>query len=79
MSAEATKLLEAAMVLPAEVRAEMADRLMASLYEGFSEGIEHAWAREADERVRAFHAGEIPARSREDVWRGLPLSRSARS
>jgi len=42
-------------------RALLADSLLASLDNEAARGIQKAWAAEADDRLKAFHQGELQA------------------
>jgi putative addiction module component (TIGR02574 family) len=64
MTKDATRVLEDALRLPAEERAEIADELLATLYDYQAE-VEAAWAAEIERRVA--HAQANPDDSVE--WR----------
>ena len=66
VSTGAQELLEQARCLTAAERAWLADALLASLDQTDAD-IDAAWAAEADERVRAFAAGELTAVSVDSV------------
>jgi putative addiction module component (TIGR02574 family) len=67
MSPTATSVLQAAMNLPHEERAEVANLLWESV-DGFaSPEIEAAWKVEIAERLRAIDAGEVQLLTEEDV------------
>lgn len=51
-------LLSAALAMPAEVRAEIAERLLDSLEEERA-AIDAAWAAEAERRVQQLDRGEV--------------------
>jgi len=57
---DAAVLQKEALQLPDKDRALLADTLLASLSPTPPE-VEAAWAREADERLQAFQAGELDA------------------
>jgi hypothetical protein len=57
---DAAILRKEALQLPEKDRALLADTLLASLSPTPTE-LEAAWASEADERLRAFQAGELDA------------------
>jgi hypothetical protein len=57
---EAIILEKEAMQLPDCERAVLADRLLASLTRK-PVGMDDAWLREADDRMKAFHEGQIAA------------------
>ena len=56
----------AALALPPESRAELADTLLRSI-EHQDNGLQNAWAEEADDRLAAFDRGEMKSLSREEV------------
>ena len=58
MSKEEQQLLEEALALPAKVRAEMAEKLFASLEDPEISEIDRAWAEECDRRMAAIESGE---------------------
>lgn len=60
------QLEAAALALPAQERARLAERLLASLDEDSE--IEQAWAEEVRRRLEQFRAGEIAAVAAEDVF-----------
>jgi putative addiction module component (TIGR02574 family) len=64
-------LTTAALALPPESRAELADTLLRSLDPKISPDILAAWATEAEDRLAAFERGEMKAFSREEVMRSL--------
>jgi len=68
MPASVTELLENALALPAAERARLAEELLASL--GRSDArIDTLWAKEAEDRLAAFEAGEMKATPAEEVSR----------
>ena len=58
VNARAKKLLDEAMELPEEDRAELAHELLATLDTEVEEGAEEAWAEEIERRVKRVLAGE---------------------
>ena len=56
----------AALLLPPESRAELADTLLRSI-EHQDGAIQNAWAEEVDDRLAAFNRGEMKTLSREEV------------
>jgi putative addiction module component (TIGR02574 family) len=62
---EIEELESAALQLPREVRARIAERLLASLDE--ETRVEQAWAEEVRRRVRDFRAGKAKTRPIDDV------------
>jgi putative addiction module component (TIGR02574 family) len=67
MSELAEKLIQQALGLPADERAEVAERLLSSLEEPLS-AIDQLWAQEAEDRIDAYERGEIEAIPAEDVF-----------
>ena len=62
-------LTSAALALPPESRAILADALLRSLDSKQQQENREAWADEAEDRLAAYRRGEIPSFSREDVMR----------
>lgn len=60
-----------AMRLPPRARALLADALLGSLDDEAAREIQAAWAREAGDRLEAFHRGEIVALDGPEVLREL--------
>ena len=71
MSEKGTKLLEAALSLPAAERAELVDRLLTSLDSSPDARIDRLWAQEAEDRLDAFERGEIRAVSARDAFEAI--------
>jgi putative addiction module component (TIGR02574 family) len=67
MSQAAEKVLEAAMSLSADERAEVVARLQESLGGFETPEIAAAWEAEIAERIRAIDAGEVALLTEEDV------------
>jgi putative addiction module component (TIGR02574 family) len=65
------EVFRAALALPQETRAELADRLYESLEEGDQEEIDRLWAREAEARIAALERGEMRELSAEEVFSSL--------
>ncbi len=61
MSKRGAQVLEEALSLPPVERAELADRLLASLDSSPERKIDELWAQEAEGRLDAFERGEIKA------------------
>ena len=70
MSELAEKLIEQALSLPAEERAEVAERLLSSLEPPLS-AIDQLWAQEAEDRVDAYERGDIEAIPAKDVFNAI--------
>lgn len=71
MSEKGTKLLEAALSLPAAERAELVDRLLTSLDTSPDTRIGRLWTQEAEDRLDAFERGEIRAVSAKDAFEAI--------
>ena len=70
MAATAERVLQEALKLPEEDRADIATRLIASLDAESTEGrpdVEEAWAAEIERRCEALDAGTATTRSWEEV------------
>jgi putative addiction module component (TIGR02574 family) len=71
MSIEPEALFTAALSLPRDSRATLADLLWDSLGESYSQEVSEAWLHEAERRIAAFDKGETKAIPGEDVFRSL--------
>ena len=67
MSKRGAEVLEEALSLPPEDRAELAERLLTSLDASPGGRIDRMWAAEAEDRIEAFERGEIKAVSADDA------------
>ena len=61
MSERGARLLEEALALPPEERAELADRLLSSLDPPSQRRIDELWAEEVEARLDAYDRGEMEA------------------
>jgi len=68
MSKRGAQVLEEALSLPPEERAELIDRLQSSLDLPSHKKIDELWAQEAEDRLDAFERGEIKAISAKEVF-----------
>lgn len=68
MSKKGVEILEAAMSLPPEERAELADQLLTSLASSRARSIDARWAHEAEDRLDASERGEIKSLAAEEVF-----------
>ena len=59
MTSRSVELLQEALSLPADERAEIAERLLSSLDTPTDRGIEALWAEEAEDRLDALERGDI--------------------
>ncbi|HSK77833.1 MAG TPA: addiction module protein [Thermoanaerobaculia bacterium] len=65
------EILRAALSLPGEERASLADKLLQSLDEDDQERIDRLWAKEAEDRIAAYERGEIDAIPGNEVFAAL--------
>jgi putative addiction module component (TIGR02574 family) len=61
----------AALALPPESRAELAETLLRSLDDSMSVKYWAEWEAEIEDRIAAYERGEMPSYSREEVMRRL--------
>ncbi len=59
MTSRSAELLQEALSLPPDERAEIAERLLSSLDTPTDRGIEAMWAEEAEDRLDALERGDI--------------------
>ena len=71
MSKKELQLLEEVLALPPKVRAEMAEKLLASLEDNAISDIDRAWAEECDRRMKAIEAGEMEVVDGAEIIRKL--------
>lgn len=64
-------IFRAALALPQDARADLADKLLESLSEVDNSEIEARWVREAEERISAYERGEIASIPGHEVFAGL--------
>ena len=65
------KVLQAALSLPPEARAQLADQLLASLDGENQKEIEAAWAEEAERRMKEIREGKVELIDGESVMKQL--------
>jgi putative addiction module component (TIGR02574 family) len=68
MSDQGVRLLEEALALPVNERADLVERLLSSLDPAES-GIEKRWAEEVEDRLDALERGELKTISAEEFFR----------
>jgi hypothetical protein len=68
MSKNEAQVLEKALALPPDERAELADRLLISLDTERQRKNDELWAEEAEDRIGAFERGEIRALSAKEAF-----------
>jgi putative addiction module component (TIGR02574 family) len=59
MSGRPQKVLEEALALPPEERADLAATLIDSLDDREDEGVEQAWAEEIERRIKEVESGQV--------------------
>jgi putative addiction module component (TIGR02574 family) len=67
----ANDITNAALALPPSSRAQLAERLLASLDAPLQPGIDELWAQEAEDRIEAYEAGKLRGIPGEKVFRAL--------
>ena len=73
MTVNVDAVLGAALALPPQDRAIVAERLLESLNEGNQAEIDAAWLAEVERRLEAFDRGEMKAVPAEEVMRSLRI------
>jgi putative addiction module component (TIGR02574 family) len=71
MQSDLEAVSAAALSLPAQDRAALAERLLDSLDDREQKEIDAAWAEEAEHRLQAYDRGELKAIPEEEVFRSL--------
>jgi putative addiction module component (TIGR02574 family) len=71
MSKRGAEVLEDALSLPPDERAELVERLLTSLDASHDRRIDELWAQEAEDRLDAFERGEIKAVPAREVFDGI--------
>jgi len=71
MAAQFQDLLDQALGLPEEDRAELADRLLASLDEEPDPEVEEAWRQEVARRLEELHSGAVTSIPWEEIKAGI--------
>lgn len=71
MSANSKQILQQALALPLEERAELIDRLLATFETPPDLALDQLWTNEAHDRLDAYDRGEIEAVNAEEVLREL--------
>ena len=64
-------IFRAALALPQDARADLADKLFESLSEIDDPKIDARWAQEAEDRISAYERGEIASIPGNEVFAGL--------
>lgn len=76
MSANVEKILQEALSLPAEDRAEVLERLLATFQEPPDPELDKLWAQEAEDRIDAYNRGELGSVSAEEVFARVDRQRT---
>jgi len=75
MSENAEKILQEALNLPSQDRAEVLERLLATFQEPPDPDLDSLWAAEAEDRLSAYDRGELASVSAEDVFARIDRQR----
>ena len=75
MSASSEQILQQALALPPQDRAEIVERLLASFQVPPDPHLDELWAREAEERLDAYDRGELGAVPAEEVFARIERQR----
>lgn len=76
MSGSTEQILKYALALPAQERAELVERLLATLQSPPDPQLDELWAREAEDRLDAYDRGELSAVPAEEVFDKINQRRS---
>jgi len=68
---EQEEIFRAALSLPEEMRAVLAETLLESLDSADQHEIDARWGKEAEDRIQAYDRGEIPAFPIDEVFSSL--------
>ena len=71
MSSDTAAIFHAALALPAENKAELAQRLLDSLEDADQAEVDRAWVEEIDRRLKDYADGKINAIPAEQVFEGI--------
>jgi putative addiction module component (TIGR02574 family) len=75
MSTTAEKILQEALNLPPQDRAEVLERLLATFQEAPDPKLDKLWAQEAVDRLNAYDRGEMGGVSAEEVFARIDQQR----
>jgi putative addiction module component (TIGR02574 family) len=75
MSESATQVLQNALALPVQERAELVDKLLASFHASSDPRLDELWVREAEDRLDAYDRGELDAIPAEEVFEKINRQR----
>jgi putative addiction module component (TIGR02574 family) len=76
MSANSEQILQQALALSPQDRAEILERLLASFQMPPDPALDQLWAREAEDRLDAFDRGELGAVPAEEVFGKIERQRN---
>lgn len=76
MSASNEHIIQEALALPPEDRAELVERLLASFQTPPDPHLDELWAREAEDRLNAYDRGDLGAVSAEEVFARIERQRT---
>ena len=68
MSTNAEKILQEALNLPPQDRAEVLERLLATFQEPADPELDKLWAQEVEDRIDAYDRGELGSVSAQEVF-----------
>lgn len=68
MSATSEQILQQALALPLEERAELLEQILATFQTPPDPGLDHLWAEEAHDRLDAYDRGELDVVSIDEVF-----------
>ena len=71
MTPQSEQILREALDLPPIDRAELVEQILASFDFPARKDIDAAWGREAEDRLEAFHRGDIGSSPASDVFREI--------
>jgi putative addiction module component (TIGR02574 family) len=71
MTPQSEQILREALDLPPIDRAELVEQILASFEFPARKDIDAAWGREVEDRLEAFHRGDIGSSSADDVFREI--------
>ncbi|MDX6405735.1 MAG: hypothetical protein QOH70_3190 [Blastocatellia bacterium] len=75
MSANSEQILQQALALSPQDRAEVLERLLASFQVPPDPSFDELWAKEAEDRLDAYDCGELSAVPAEEVFAGIERQR----
>jgi putative addiction module component (TIGR02574 family) len=76
MYANAEKILQEALNLPPQERAEVLQRLLATFQEPPDAELDKLWTREAEDRIDAYERGQLGSISAEEVFARIDRQRA---